>query len=186
MAQYDFQLMKKFINEIQFQPAKNLPVCGNCNEICSLKNNERALQQLLKRTPAYLCSNPGCNRVFENSDELEYHFYEVCDNRKINCPYLSCNQMVNFKNLKEHLNEVHKKTLRKIVNNNGNNFAIAHSIQWQIIDGQSWAIDGQTWTPMEIQTRDGSIFYTSAKMVNNTLYFWINILGRKGNADNFR
>ena len=67
--------------------------CPNCRE--PMGNTMSLLAKTVIENIEHECNNEGCNKMMLHK-ELVKHKEELCDNRKVLCPELGCNQIVSL------------------------------------------------------------------------------------------
>ena len=93
---------------------KSHQLCEKCKATCKCGSAvgqcpNPTTKKILKDLPAYcLHYNNGCRTIFVVADSLDDH-QQGCVFRKVFCPNLQCNEKIVFKNVIEHLKQVHKK-----------------------------------------------------------------------------
>ena len=107
--------------------------------------------------------------------ECEYHA-KNCAFRKVNCPYTSCSEEVLIKDVTEHMDNDHPETLWR---KSQNNFGIALDMKFL---GEN---EDQSWPVLSIRTPEDKTFFTATKIIDNNLYFWLNLFGGKQTAANY-
>ena len=107
MGQYDFKSLKDLSNESK--PHLHILTClKNGQTVC--KDCKEVLH-VLNKLPVYRCENfeNGC-KYANTSLECEDHI-KGCTFRKVNCPYTSCSEDILFKDVENHLRNLHQETL---------------------------------------------------------------------------
>ena len=139
------------------------------------------IAKLLQNLP-WMCQYymNGCSEISMNVEELGHH-HGKCIYRSVFCPNIQCqvqNVNVLFKDVIDHLGVFHKH----------------ETIDYQLVIGKALVTEKSTatlgvkdciWNPSKITSSCGAIFFTFARINNNSFYSWIVFMGSSDEAKNY-
>ena len=140
------------------------------------------IAKLLKKLP-WMCQNykNGCREISMNVEELEHHRGK-CIYRLVFCPKMQCQENYGkallFKDVIDHLGVFHKH----------------ETFDYQLVIGKALVTEKSTvtlgvkdciWNPSKITSSCGAIFFTFARIDNNSFYSCIVFMGSSDEARNY-
>ena len=140
------------------------------------------IAKLLMNLP-WMCQNykTGCREIRGNVEDLEDH-QVICIYKQVFCPNVDCEEVgkILFKDVIDHLevcleNPINEKEMS---NGEANNFLV-------IFNTNEKFKDGDYWSPTEMISTCGAVFFTSGYVKNETVYFWLNLLGSSDEAKKY-
>ena len=159
-------------------------VCEKCKSACECgsivgKRPNPALKQLLKDLPVYCPQyENGCREIFvqTQAENLDDH-QQGCLFRKVFCPDLACKKKVLFKDVIEHLIQVHEMYQGK--------FLSATENKCKIVLGSDNLGNGAVLFPKSIKVRSGLDLYLVGKIINKISHFWLYALTSPLQAEHY-
>ena len=144
------------------------------------------IAKLLQNLP-WMCQNykTGCRESKINVEDLEHH-QQKCIYRQVFCPNQSCEEegKVLFKDFIDHLNapscmnDITEEL--KLLNKEANKFlALLDLPLFEEFE------DGDFWFPGKMTSTCGAVFFTSGFVKNETVYFWLVLLGSSDEAKKY-
>ena len=140
------------------------------------------IAKLLMNLP-WMCQNykTGCRESKGNVEDLEDH-QGICIYKEVFCPNVDCDEegKILFKDVIDHLevcleNPINEKEMS---NGEANNFLV-------IFNTNEKFKDGDYWSPTKMISTCGAVFFTSGYVKNETVYFWLNLLGSSDEAKKY-
>ena len=159
-------------------------LCEKCKSVCQcgsvvVKRPNPTTKKLLKDLPVY-CQHykNGCRQIFvqTQAESLDDH-QQGCLFNKVFCPDLSCKKKVLFKDVIEHLKQVHENKF----------WFVAPENKFTIIYGMN-NIEGYSeyaWFPKCIKISSGIYFFLVGRAINNIAHFWLYIMASPLQAKNY-
>ena len=151
------------------------------------KTPSPVIAKFLQNLP-WMCQNykTGCRESKVNVEDLEHH-QQKCIYRQVFCPNQSCEEegKVLFKDFIDHLNapscmgEIMEEEV-KMSNKEPNKFFVlldfSHCEEFE---------DGDFWFPDKMTSTCGAVFFTSGYVKNETVYYWLCLLGSPDEAKKY-
>ena len=163
---------------------KSHQLCESCKASCECgsvvgKCPNPTIKQMLIDLPVYcLHYNNGCRQIFvqTQAESMDDH-QKGCIFRKVFCPDLRCKKKVLFKDVVEHLKQVHKDPYCFVATEN----------KYTLILGTEAGIDedGYYWIPISTKIGSGMDFFFVGKVTNKIAHFWLYIMASPLQAKNY-
>ena len=176
--------------------------CKNANPEANFQQTDltRAMDKVLSNLPrACKFRKNGCKRA-ANLNSIEYH-EEDCEYRDILCSYGHCKETYSFNNFLDHMKNKHNfgfKNPSKDVNQNGSKFTLKSNFisEWVKEYEQGGKLTGIFAGNSYIGMVSGKKFFLNMLLDSlkpskslktpRHVFFWIQILGSKFEAKNFK
>ena len=187
---YKRKLLENIIESLQCFKCKDVPgfkkeqqnryscvdeshqLCEKCKLKCDCgsvvgKRPNPALKKILKDLPVY-CPHykSGCTDFFLQAESMVDH-QQGCIFRQVFCPVFTCKKKVLFKDVIEHLKQVHENDIF---------WSVAIENKYSPMLGTSTSEDGAIWRPQGIKIGSGIDFFLVGKIVNKIAHFWLYIV----------
>ena len=131
----------------------------------------------------WMCQNykTGCQEIKINVEDLQHH-QRKCIYRKVFCPSpkKNCqNNKIVFKDVIEHLETSHKVLDVGVKNQTFRFFGTERNSFENMVE------NGRPWAPGKFATSCGAVFFTTAKIVNESFCFLLTFMGSSDEAENY-
>ena len=131
----------------------------------------------------WMCQNykTGCQEIKMNVEDLQHH-QRKCIYRKVFCPSpkKNCqNNKIVFKDVIEHLETSHKVLDVGVKNQTFRFFGTERNSFENMVE------NGRPWAPGKFATSCGAVFFTTAKIVNESFCFLLTFMGSSDEAENY-
>ena len=134
-----------------------------------------ATKQILKDLPVYCPHYKNeCREMFLQAESLDDH-QKGCVFRQICCPELSCKEKILFKDVIEHLKQIHGNRYWFVATGN------KHTVRL----GSRNIQDGTTWPPQGIKINSGVDLFLVGKIIHRVAYFWLYVMSSPLQAKNY-
>ena len=147
------------------------------------KSPSPVIANLLQNLP-WMCQNykTGCREAKLNVEDLEHH-QGKCIYRQVFCPNVDCEEAgkVLFKGFIDHLEMCLEEPMEegKMSNVEANNFLVLFGTNEFTLTGITY------WNPAKITSTCEAVFLNSGYVKNNTVYFWLLLLGSSDEAKKY-
>ena len=138
----------------------------------------------------WMCQNykTGCLESKVNVEDLEDH-QGICIYRQVFCPNVDCilyrhidceeEGKILFKDVIDHLKVCLEDPIeQEMSNEKENNFLVIFGTNEEFKDGEHWS-------PTKMISTCGAVLFTSGYVKNETVYFWLNLLGSSDEAKKY-
>mgnify|MGYP001203579950 CR=1 FL=1 len=147
-------------------------LCEKCKSVCQCgsvvgKRPNPTTKKLLKDLPVYCPHHKnGCRQIFvqTQAESLDDH-QQGCLFNKVFCPDLYCKKKVLFKDVIEHLIQVHELYQGK--------FLVATKYKCKIVLSSDNLGNGAVWFPKSIMISSGIEFFFVGKIIKKIAHFWL-------------
>lgn len=161
---------------------KSHQLCESCKASCECgsvvgKCPNPTIKQMLIDLPVYcLHYNNGCRQIFvqTQAESMDDH-QKGCIFRQVFCPDLFCKEKVLFKDVVEHLKQVHKNPY----------WLVAQENKYTVMLGTEKAENGTIWLPISIKISSGIDLFFVGKIINKIAHFWLYIMASPLQAKNY-
>jgi len=157
-------------------------LCEKCKSVCQcgsvvVKRPNPTSKKLLKDLPVY-CPHykNGCRQIFvqTQAESLDDH-QQGCQFNKVFCPDLTCKKKVLFKDVIEHLKQVHENKF----------WFNAPENKYTAKFGTVNIEGGYVWYPKCIKISSGIYFFLVGSFINKIAHFWLYIMASPLQAKNY-
>ena len=127
----------------------------------------------------WMCQNykTGCREIKMNVEDLEHH-QGNCIYRQVFCPFQSCQEFrLSFKDVFEHLETSHIDSLY--------DYGKKNALFVMYPTANSGLADGNRWAPVMFTSSCGATFFVSAKIVVDSVRFWVLFMGPSDEAKKY-
>ena len=185
MQCFNCEAVPGLANELQNRYScvdKSHQLCESCKVSCKCgslvgKYPNPTVKQILKDLPSY-CQhyNNGCRQIFlqAQAESMDDH-QKCCIFRQVFCPQLSCKEKILFKNVIEHLKQVHVNKF----------WFDATENKYTLILGTDKIDVECVWLPKSITISSGMVFFLVGKVTNKIAHFWLYIMASPLQANNY-
>ena len=152
-------------------------LCEKCKTVCACgsavgKRPNPTTKHILKNLPAFCPHyNTGCRQIFVQPEGLDDH-QQGCIFRQVFCPRYDCNEKVMFKNVIDHLKQVHKSK----------KYGVAIENKYTCMLGTSVLIENEAaWNEAFLFQQGIKIgsdvdFFLVGKIIHKIAHFWLYVM----------